>query len=281
MSVNTDQNTNSNSNIIANSKNEASGINTNAPQEKTAKSDTKTNTNSHKNSPNPEVIRQMFSKVAGNYDKANTVLSAGVHHLWRKKLVRLSKASAGQKVLDCATGTGDLAIEFKKAVGATGVVLGTDFCKEMLDFAPQKAKQLGLEINFEIADAMNLQYPDQQFDISSISFGIRNVANPAKAISEMARVVKPGGKVIVLEFGQPSIPLFSELYNFYSNKVLPKIGGWVTGQAQAYEYLQKSSAAFPCREEFVKIMNNTQAFTSVKYYPLTGGIAYIYIGERK
>jgi demethylmenaquinone methyltransferase/2-methoxy-6-polyprenyl-1,4-benzoquinol methylase len=261
------ENTNQNENNSKNNISESSNKNTNV--------------GGNKNSPNPEVIRQMFSKVAGNYDKANTVLSAGIHHLWRKKLVRLSKASAGQKVLDCATGTGDLAIEFKKAVGANGSVLGTDFCKEMLELAPQKAQQLGLDIRFEIADAMNLQYPDQQFDISSISFGIRNVADPAKAISEMARVVKPGGKVIVLEFGQPRIPLFSDFYNFYSNKVLPKIGGWVTGQAQAYEYLQKSSAAFPCREEFVQIMNSTQAFSSIKYYPLTGGIAYIYIGDRK
>ncbi len=234
-----------------------------------------------KNSPNPEVIRQMFSKVASNYDKANTVLSGGVHHLWRKKLVKLSMAKPGQKILDCATGTGDLAIEFKKAVGTDGLVIGTDFCKEMLDFAPAKAKNLGLDIQFEIADAMNLQYPNEEFDISSISFGIRNVADPAKAISEMARVIKPKGKVIVLEFGQPYIPLFSDFYNFYSNSVLPKIGGWVTGQKQAYEYLQKSSAAFPCREEFVNIMKSTQSFSDVKFYSLTGGVAYIYIGTKK
>ena len=233
-----------------------------------------------KHSPNPETIRSMFSKVAANYDKANSVLSVGIHHLWRTKLVKWSGAKPGDKVLDCATGTGDLAIAFKKTVGQ-GQVIGTDFCAEMLIPAPGKAKAKGLEIEFAQADVTQLAYPDANFDISSISFGIRNVGDPVKGLSELARVVKPGGYVMVLEFGQVDLPVFGPLYNFYSNKVLPTIGGWVTGQKEAYEYLQKSSAAFPCRKEFVEMMMQTGRFEKVDYVSLTGGIAYIYKGKVK
>jgi len=231
-----------------------------------------------KHSPNPEVIRSMFSKVAANYDKGNDILSMGVHHLWRKKLVKLSGALVGQSVLDCATGTGDLAIEFKKTVGPEGSVIGTDFCAEMLIPAPAKAAAKGLEIRFEQADVTQLNYPDKSFDITSISFGIRNVGNPVKGLQEMARVTKSGGRVMVLEFGQVQIPVFGPLYNFYSEKILPKLGGLVTGQGEAYEYLQKSSAAFPCREEFLSMMRETGSFQDMSYTSLTGGVAYIYIG---
>lgn len=231
--------------------------------------------------PHPETIRQMFGKVAAGYDRANNVLSAGIHHLWRKKLVSWSGAHRGSMVLDCATGTGDLAIEFKKAVGHDGSVLGTDFCKEMLEPAPAKAKSRGLDIQFETADVTNLPYETARFDISSISFGIRNVGDPAKGLSEMARVTRPGGSVMVLEFGQVNAPVIGPLYNWYSEKVLPMVGGWITGQKDAYEYLQKSSAAFPCREDFVRLMESTGKFEQVQFLPLTGGIAYIYKGTVK
>lgn len=234
-----------------------------------------------KHSPNPEIIRSMFAKVAANYDKGNNVLSMGIHHLWRKKLVKYSGAKAGDKVLDCATGTGDLAIEFKQQVTSTGSVIGTDFCVEMLGPAPGKAQERGLDIKFEQADVTQLQYADNSFDICSISFGIRNVGDPVKALQEMARVTKPGGKVMVLEFGQVNIPLFGSIYNFYSQNILPKIGGLVTGQKEAYEYLQKSSAAFPCREEFIKMMKDSGSYSDCEYISLTGGIAYIYKGTVK
>jgi demethylmenaquinone methyltransferase / 2-methoxy-6-polyprenyl-1,4-benzoquinol methylase len=225
----------------------------------------------------PEKIRSMFSKVAANYDRANSVLSMGIHHLWRKKLVQLSGAGPGDSVLDCATGTGDLAIEFKKTVKA-GRVIGTDFCVEMLGPAPAKAKSLGLDIEFLQADAMNLQFANQQFDHVSISFGIRNVENPTQALREMARVAKTGGHVMILEFGQVSLPGFAQAYSFYSNHILPIIGGWVTGEREAYQYLQESSAQFPCREEFIKLMRSTDSFSHCEYTSLTGGIAYIYKG---
>ena len=226
----------------------------------------------------PEKIKNMFGKVAGRYDLANQVLSLGIHHLWKRKLVRDSGAKAGDKVLDCATGTGDLAIQFKKVVGVLGEVTGTDFCIEMLGPAPKKASKKNLEIKFEVADVMDLPYKENTFDISSISFGIRNVQNPKKALQEMARVTKPGGQVIILEFGQMKWPVISSLYNFYSEKLLPKVGGFVTGQREAYEYLQVSSKNFPCREQFLDLMTSTGAFTEQSYTTLSGGIAYIYNG---
>lgn len=237
--------------------------------------------NQTRTSPDPEKIRSMFSKVAAKYDRANSVLSVGIHHLWRKKLVQLADVTPGMKILDCATGTGDLAIEFKKAVGPTGEVIGTDFCKEMLEPAPAKALAQGLAIHFELADVTQLQFSDKKFDAVSISFGIRNVNNPVKALQEMARVTKPGGKVMVLEFGQMDFPIISGLYNFYSEKVLPKIGGLVTGQGDAYEYLQKSSAAFPCKENFLALMKKADVFTQMTYTPVSFGIAYIYTGVVK
>lgn len=229
---------------------------------------------------NPERIHSMFSKVAANYDKANSVLSLGIHHLWRKKLVALSKVRSGMRVLDCATGTGDLAIEFKKVVGPKGSVTGTDFCADMMLTAPKKALSRGLDIKFETADVMNLPYADGQFDVVSISFGIRNVADPVKALQEMSRVLKPGGKVLVLEFGQATLPVFAPVFNFYSEKILPIMGGWITGQKDAYSYLQKSSAAFPCREGFLALMKQSHAFSECRYESLTGGVAYIYIGHK-
>lgn len=232
-------------------------------------------------SPNPEIIKSMFSKVAANYDRANSVLSVGIHHLWRKKLVEISGAQVGNKILDCATGTGDLAIAFKKAVGATGEVIGTDFCADMMTSAPEKANSTGLKIKFEQADVTALQYPNQQFDIVSISFGIRNVSDPVKALSEMARVSKSGGRVMVLEFGQMQTPIIKDLYKIYSEQILPKIGGMVTGQKEAYDYLQKSSAHFPCREGFLDLMKKADCFTEMKYTAVSFGIAYIYTGVVK
>lgn len=232
-------------------------------------------------SPDPEKIRSMFSKVAAKYDTANSVLSVGIHHLWRKKVIGLSDAKAGMKVLDCATGTGDLAIAFKKAVGPTGTVIGTDFCVEMMETAPAKAQADQLEIQFEFADVTKLQYEDQRFDITSISFGIRNVHDPVLALKEMARVTKPGGKVMILEFGKMDMPIISPIYNYYAENILPKLGGIVSGQKEAYEYLQKSSAAFPSKENFLKLMRNTSCFSEVSFTTVSFGIAYIYIGQVK
>jgi demethylmenaquinone methyltransferase / 2-methoxy-6-polyprenyl-1,4-benzoquinol methylase len=224
----------------------------------------------------PSKIRSMFASIAGRYDRANTVLSGGVHHLWRRKAVRWSGATAGDRVLDCATGTGDLAIAYRKAVGASGRVVGTDFVPEMLSIARKK----GPDIEFETADVMNLPFEDASFDVASISFGIRNVSDPAKGIAEMARVVRSGGRVMVLEFGQPSSRAFGRIYDFYRRNVLPKLGGIVTGEQGAYEYLEQSAGRFPCGEAFVELMRATGAFAAIDSRPLTFGIAYLYRGTK-
>lgn len=219
----------------------------------------------------------MFADIASDYDRVNTVLSFGVHHAWRKKAIIESEAKEGDHVLDCATGTGDLAIEFKKAVGDTGYVLGTDFCAPMIEPAPGKAKDEGLEIDFEVADAMNLPYEDDRFDISSIAFGIRNVDDPVVALKELSRVVKPGGRVVVLEFGQPK-GLLKYPYNLYSQHIMPAIGGMLSGNREAYTYLPRTSATFPAGDKFLKLMDNADTFSDKKAIKLTGGIAYVYVG---
>jgi demethylmenaquinone methyltransferase/2-methoxy-6-polyprenyl-1,4-benzoquinol methylase len=227
-----------------------------------------------------EKVRSMFADIASDYDRVNTVLSFGVHHAWRTKTIAESGVKAGDKVLDCATGTGDLAIAFKKAVGKEGYVLGTDFCAPMIEPAPAKAEKEGLSIDFEVADAMDLPYEDNRFDVSSISFGIRNVDEPVTALKEMARVVRPGGKVVVLEFGQPN-GLIKWPYELYSQHIMPTLGGWLSGNREAYTYLPRTSAAFPAGEKFLALMDESGAFEDKRAVSLTGGIAYIYIGTVK
>jgi demethylmenaquinone methyltransferase/2-methoxy-6-polyprenyl-1,4-benzoquinol methylase len=231
--------------------------------------------------PQADKIKSMFSEISEGYDLANTILSAGIHHLWRKTVVKWSGAQPGDRVLDCATGTGDLAIAFKKTVGSLGQVVGTDFCAEMMKPAPAKAARKKLDITFEQADVTRLPYENDAFDISSISFGIRNVQDPLKGVSELARVVRPGGAVMILEFGQPTIPGIQQAYNYYSRKVLPYIGGLITGRRQAYEYLQNSSEKFPCGKDFAAMMRKTGQFAAIDYRPLSLGIAYIYKGVVK
>lgn len=225
-------------------------------------------------------VRQMFADIADDYDRVNTILSFGVHHIWRDQAVKMSGAKPGDKVLDCATGTGDLAIEFKQKVGNKGQVLGTDFCAEMIEHAPAKAQEHNLDISFEVADAMNLPYEDHTFDIASIAFGIRNVDEPVTALKEMARVVRPGGRVVVLEFGQPK-GLLKYPYELYSQYIMPAVGGWISGNREAYTYLPRTSAQFPAGDHFITLMNQADCFSKRVYKKLTGGIAYIYVGTVK
>jgi demethylmenaquinone methyltransferase/2-methoxy-6-polyprenyl-1,4-benzoquinol methylase len=222
-------------------------------------------------------VRQMFSSIATRYDVTNEVLSFGVHRLWRRAAVRYSGAKEGNHVLDCASGTGDLALAFKRKVGNTGRVLGTDFCKEMLDSAPAKAASEGLQVEFQVADAMDLPFADDSFDVASISFGIRNVDDPVKCLKEMARVVRPGGRVVVLEFGQPTGP-FGALFRIYSKVVMPTIGGLLTGNRAAFEYLPRTAAAFPAGDKFLSLMDQTGAYSERVAHPLTFGTSYVYVG---
>lgn len=226
--------------------------------------------------PVPEEIRSLFNSVAHGYDTANDAMTFGMARLWRKKLVELSGAKAGDHVLDCATGTGDLALEFKRKVGDQGLVIGTDFCEGMLEKAPPKALRAGLEIEFRLADAMNLPFADGEFDISSIAYGIRNVADPAKALKELARVVKPGGRVMILETGDTPDSGLKSLMGFYIRQIVPRVGGWITGQRSAYEYLNRSSRGFPSRQRFIELMNSTGQFEQLDYKVLFGGASFIY-----
>jgi demethylmenaquinone methyltransferase/2-methoxy-6-polyprenyl-1,4-benzoquinol methylase len=227
--------------------------------------------------PDPAKIRSMFATISRRYDRANTVLSGGVHHLWRRKAVRWSEAKSGDRVLDCGTGTGDLAIAFRKVVGDRGRVVGTDFVPEMLELAREKATN----IEWDVADVTRLAFDDATFDVASISFGIRNVNDPRKGIAEMTRVVRSGGRVIVLEFGQPRNRLFGALYDWYSRHILPRLGGVVTGERDAYSYLQTSSERFPSGDDFVAIMRAAGDFASIEHVPLTFGIAYLYKGVKR
>lgn len=223
-----------------------------------------------------EAVKSMFADISSNYDRMNGVISLGMHHKWRKNLVSLSGAKKGQRVLDCASGTGDLAIEFKRAVGSEGYVIATDFCREMLDILPQKAEKLQLEIPIEIADIMNLQYPDDSFDYVGVSFGIRNVDDPKIGLKEMARVVKSGGKVMILETGKPK-GFMRSLYEVF-NKIVPTLGALLAGKKAAYTYLPNSISKFPYGDDFLELMQSTRKFSSVKAYPQFFGVVYIYEG---
>ncbi len=222
-------------------------------------------------------VREMFSSIATKYDVTNEVLSFGIHRLWRRKAVRLSGAKDGDRILDCASGTGDLALSFKRKVGVSGRVVGTDFCPEMLETAPSKAEKAGLQVEFQVADAMDLPFATDSFDVASISFGIRNVDDPVKCLKEMARVVRPGGRVVVLEFGQPT-GMFGALFRFYSKTVMPAVGGLLTGNRAAYQYLPRTSAAFPAGDRFLDLMDQAGAYAERSAHPLTFGTAYVYVG---
>lgn len=223
-----------------------------------------------------QTIQNMFSEIATSYDKANSVLSLGIHHLWKKKLIDMTPLKPGDAVLDCATGTGDLALAYKKKVGPLGQVIGTDFCQAMLDQAPQKAEQNNLQVDFQWADVTSLPFADNSFAATSISFGIRNVEDRHKAFSEMARVTRPGGHVMILEFGQIQTPGLKQAYNLYSQKVLPWLGGLVSGKPQAYQYLNDSSQVFPCGKDFCKEVMATGLYKDVQVKTLSFGVAYIY-----
>tara|TARA_Y100001935_G_C17304940_1_gene511692 strand:+ start:723 stop:1439 length:717 start_codon:yes stop_codon:yes gene_type:complete len=229
--------------------------------------------------PQKTEIQNLFNGIAPGYDLANDLITFGMARSWRKKLVRWSGVQKGDKVLDCATGTGDLAFDFKRAVGDEGQVIGTDFSQNMLDQAPDKCKSLNLDVLFEWADVTQLKYPDGEFDCTSIAYGIRNVEDPVKALSEMARVTKPGGVVMVIETGSSQWPMMQWGFDFYFKNIVPLLGGVVTGDFQAYRYLNKSSKNFPCREEFLSLMTRAQCFSRCEYRTLMGGASFLYKGH--
>jgi len=229
--------------------------------------------------PKAETTKAMFSDVAKTYDRANNALTFGLAHKWRKKIVTLADTPKNGAVLDCATGTGDLAIAFKKTLGKESEVVGQDFCKEMLDFAPQKAKGKNLDIKFDLGDVMNLPYEDRSFDTVTIAYGIRNVEDPKIGLQEMWRVLKPNGKLLILETGEGKGVLNWPI-TFYTKHLTPLVGGLVTRKKEAYDYLSKSSQKFPSQEKFLDLGADLPDLKKSYFRTLMFGASYIYVFEK-
>lgn len=221
--------------------------------------------------PQAQAIKSMFNNISRSYDLLNDLLSLGIHRVWKKKLVAEMTNNNPSRVLDCATGTGDIAIMIKKSSPEAKVV-GTDFSQNMLKIAQEKTQ----DITWEIQDVMNLPYPDKSFDNSSISYGIRNVENYHKALAELSRVSKH--KICILEFGQPENPIFKFIYFALMKYFIPFIGK-IFKKESAYKYLIDSSMNFPCAQDFCDVIKKSTQFKHVEYKPIFGGITYLYIAR--
>jgi demethylmenaquinone methyltransferase/2-methoxy-6-polyprenyl-1,4-benzoquinol methylase len=227
-------------------------------------------------------VRRMFSEIAPNYDRMNHLLSMQVDRYWRWRTVRKVPPRGQTPILDLCTGTGDLALAYFRAGGGKVPVVGADFCPEMLSFAEKKRVAAGLSdaLTFQEADAQNLPFPDNHFQIVSVAFGLRNVADTDQGLREMARVCQPGGKVAVLEFSMPRWQPFKAFYGWYFRHVLPRIGQFLArNSSAAYEYLPASVGEFPSYEQLVDRML-AAGLREAKFYPLTFGIATLYVGTK-
>ncbi len=225
-------------------------------------------------------VRDMFSGIAGKYDFLNHFLTVNIDKRWRRKVTRLLSDVLEREnpvVLDVACGTGDLALELAKRENAK--VFATDFCRPMLTIAKEKASEISSDVPLVEADGLRLSFPDDTFDAVTIAFGLRNFSNWENGLAELRRVLKPDGKIAVLEFSTPYLQGFKQLFAFYFAQVLPRIGGLVSGSRGAYEYLPDSVSKFPDQEELAKMMRQI-GFSDVEYANLTGGIAAIHIGTK-
>ncbi|MGK7294374.1 MAG: ubiquinone/menaquinone biosynthesis methyltransferase [Candidatus Wenzhouxiangella sp. M2_3B_020] len=227
-----------------------------------------------------QAVHRMFSRIAGRYDRANRWMSFGSDQAVRRRAVRLSDAGPGDVVLDCATGTGDLALLFDRRVGDRGRVVGTDFNADMLALAEQKAAAAGHDIEWLERDTQALDLGERRFDVVSIAYGIRNVDDPDAALRCMYGALKPGGRLVVLEFGQPPA-LLKPFYLGFNRFVIPLIGGMVGGDRHAYRYLQRTSDAFPYGDDFVEMIRASGDYESIRAYPVILGVNYIYVARRR
>lgn len=230
-----------------------------------------------------EKISGMFDAIARRYDLLNHVLSGGLDYWWRARAVKALHLTGRERLLDVCTGTGDLGIAaVRSAGGGPRRVVGVDFAGEMLRIASEKTRQRGLSdvVNLAQADAMRLPVASASVDAVSVAFGIRNVESSPVACREMARVLKPGGRLAILEFGLPSAPLLRGLYLWYFRNVLPKLGRLVSKHGDAYTYLPASVDAFPAPADFGRIVASA-GFEDVQARPLTFGVVYLYTATRR
>jgi demethylmenaquinone methyltransferase/2-methoxy-6-polyprenyl-1,4-benzoquinol methylase len=228
-----------------------------------------------------ERVRAVFSSVAGKYDLMNDLMSFGAHRLWKHFTLSLTGLKAGQRALDVAGGTGDLAIGLARQVGKAGQVVLSDINPDMLEAGRDRLLDAGFAGNVEclLADAERLPCADDSFDCVTIGFGLRNVTDKAAALSSMHRVLKPGGQLLVLEFSKPVAPGLKPLYDAYSFGVLPRLGEWVAQDAASYRYLAESIRMHPDQETLLAMLNEA-GFGQTRYHNLTGGIVAVHRGYK-
>ena len=221
----------------------------------------------------------MFDRIAGVYDPLNSAMTAGLHHRWRARAVDAAAVGPGDSALDVCCGTGDMAFELRERVGPSGRVIGADFSENMLEIAREKAAERGLaDVTFEWGDALNLSYETGSFDAVTVGFGVRNLADLDAGVTELGRVLKPGGRLVILEITQPQRPPLSTFFSLWFDRIVPVLGR-VAGDADAYSYLPESVRSFPPPEGLAEIMDRA-GFEGIRYTILAGGIIAIHSGIR-